>query len=453
MGNSSIRVKMTALIIGTGVVVSLLLTLIASGQARRLATDTMEEDARFITGLLSANVILGIQTMVLDDGAALEQALAALRTDGTTEEVTIRDVRIFDEKRTYLTGLSAGRDHQSLTEAVDELVIHHRGDVLGVTAPLRDSDGTSYGYLQIDFSKAYLQSQSTRNALTSVLAAALVVAVTAGLGLLVVQRITKPIAGVIGDLKTVSEQVASAAQQVSDTSHSLAEGSNVQAAAIEETSSSLEEMTSMTRTSAANAQEANGVAGNAKASAGKGTAAMSRMAAAIEEIKRSSDETAKIIKTIDEIAFQTNLLALNAAVEAARAGDAGKGFAVVAEEVRNLAQRSAEAARNTANMIEASVGTAENGVNISADVAAALEEISEGALKVNELVGQIAAASNDQAQGIEQVSSAVSQVDSVTQQNAANAQESASAANELNSHAERLGGMVRDLIGVIGGGA
>jgi uncharacterized phage infection (PIP) family protein YhgE len=166
------------------------------------------------------------------------------------------------------------------------------------------------------------------------------------------------------------------------------------------------------------------------------------MSESINKIKESSDQTAKIVKTIDEIAMQTNLLALNAAVEAARAGEAGRGFAVVAEEVRNLAQRSAEAAKNTANMIEESVKNAEDGVKIAGEVAQSFESIATGNAKVNDLIAEIAAASGEQSQGIDQVNTAVAEMDKVTQQNAANSEESASAAEELSSQAEELQSMV-----------
>ena len=271
--------------------------------------------------------------------------------------------------------------------------------------------------------------------------------------LLVANSIAKPINRIIEGLTGGAEQTTSAAGQVSSASQSLAQGASEQAAAVEETTSSVEEMASMCKQNAGNANEAKGLADGARVAANKGAEAMTRMSTAIGDIKKSSDETAKIIKTIDEIAFQTNLLALNAAVEAARAGEAGKGFAVVAEEVRNLAQRSAEAARNTADMIEGSVKNADNGVQISKEVAEALGEIASGSQKVNDLVAEIAAASNEQSQGIEQINTAVGQMDQVTQSNAANAEESASASEELSAQAQELNRMVQELRGVVGGSA
>ena len=246
----------------------------------------------------------------------------------------------------------------------------------------------------------------------------------------------------MGQVAEAVNQVSSASGQISQGSQSLAEGANTQASSLEEVSSSLEEMSSMTKQNADNANEGKAMVGSAAESLGEADSAMKRMSAAIHDIKTSSDNTAKILKTIDDIAFQTNLLALNAAVEAARAGEAGKGFAVVAEEVRNLAMRSAEAAKNTANMIEESVKSAEEGVHITEDVAKYLSITVERAGKVADIIAEIAAASNEQAQGIEQVNTAMSQMNTVTQQNAANSEESASAAEELNSQAAELSNMV-----------
>ena len=173
----------------------------------------------------------------------------------------------------------------------------------------------------------------------------------------------------------------------------------------------------------------------------------------MQEISKASEETSKIIKTIDEIAFQTNLLALNAAVEAARAGEAGAGFAVVADEVRNLAMRAADAAKNTAALIEGTVKKVSDGTALVKTTNDAFNEVAGSTAKVGELVGEIAAASSEQAQGIEQVNIAVTEMDKVTQQNAATAEESASASEELNAQAEEMKSFVADLAAMVGGNA
>ena len=240
-----------------------------------------------------------------------------------------------------------------------------------------------------------------------------------------------------------AEQVASASDQISNGSQSLAQGASEQASSLQEVASSLQELSSIAQQNAANVHEARALSDITRASAVRGVESMRRLSEAVGKIKASADETAKIVKTIDEIAFQTNLLALNAAVEAARAGDAGKGFAVVAEEVRNLAIRSAEAAKNTANLIEGSIKNAETGVGINQEVIGNLEEISAQVNKVTDVMGEIAAASDQQTQGIKQINVAVDQMNEVTQQVAANSEESASAAEELSSQAEEMTSLVR----------
>jgi len=281
----------------------------------------------------------------------------------------------------------------------------------------------------------------------------IIIAVVVGtsVAVLVSRSINLPIATIISGLRAGSEQVTSASEQVSESGQSLASGASEQASSLEEISSSLEEMSSMTKQNADNANQADGLSKEALQGAEKGAEAMQRMSEAIDKIKGSSDETAKIIKTIDEIAFQTNLLALNAAVEAARAGEAGKGFAVVAEEVRNLAQRSAEAAKDTSALIEGSQVNANNGVAVSKEVAEILHQIVDASGKVTDLVGEVTSASNEQAQGIEQINSGVNQLDQVTQSNAANAEESASAGEELSAQAVELSDMVESLVVLVDG--
>lgn len=262
--------------------------------------------------------------------------------------------------------------------------------------------------------------------------------------------ITRPINRVILGLSTGSDQVALASAQVSRASHSLAEGASNQAAGLEETSSSLEEMSSITKQNADNANQANTLTRDTEKVVDDANLTIKELTQSMTMITHSSEETGKIIKTIDEIAFQTNLLALNAAVEAARAGEAGAGFAVVADEVRNLAMRAAEAAKNTSSLIEDTVKKVKNGAEIVSKTNLSFEKVLVAVKKVAHLVGEIAAASSEQASGIGQVNKAVLDMDRVVQQNAASAEESASASEELKAQAEKMKQFVSDLVAVIG---
>jgi methyl-accepting chemotaxis protein len=301
-----------------------------------------------------------------------------------------------------------------------------------------------------DSSTQNAQSLSTAS---SVMLGGLILAVAIGVAVAfyMTRSISGPIKSVATALLAGADQTASAAGQVSSASQSLAEGSSEQAASLEETSASLEEISSMTKRNGENATKAKDLAGQTRAAAETGAADMEQMKHAMDAIKGASDDISKIIKTIDEIAFQTNILALNAAVEAARAGEAGAGFAVVAEEVRNLAQRSAQSAKETAGKIEDSVKKSENGVQICGKVALSLGEIVGKARQVDALVGEIDQASKEQTQGIEQVNTAVSQMDKVTQSNAAGAEESAAAAEELNAQAVVLQDSVAELLALVDG--
>jgi hypothetical protein len=240
-------------------------------------------------------------------------------------------------------------------------------------------------------------------------------------------------------------------QMMSSTSQQLAEGATQQAASLEETSSSLEEMAAMTRQNANNASEANTLMQEAGRVVQEADLSMNDLTASMQEISQASDDTAKIIKTIDEIAFQTNLLALNAAVEAARAGEAGAGFAVVADEVRNLAMRAAEAAKNTATLIESTVSKIKGGSNLVFKTGEAFRLVTNSTVKVKELVEEIASASHEQAEGADQINKAVSEMDKVVQQNAAHGEESASAAEELFAETEQMKGFVGGLVALVSG--
>ena len=264
------------------------------------------------------------------------------------------------------------------------------------------------------------------------------------------KAIADPIENIIKTLRESGQQIASASQEISSSSQSLAEGSSEQAASLEETSSSLEEISSMTKQNAVNSGQADNLMKETNQVVNRADESMRHLIVSMGDISRSSEETRKVVKNIDEIAFQTNLLSLNAAVEAARAGEAGAGFAVVADEVRNLALRSAEAAKNTAALIDGTVKKVMDGTELVAKTNDAFKQVNESSSRVGELVGEIAAASNEQAQGIEQVNIAVTEMDKLTQQNAANAEESASASQELSAQANQLKEIVGELVVIVG---
>jgi methyl-accepting chemotaxis protein/carbonic anhydrase len=276
-------------------------------------------------------------------------------------------------------------------------------------------------------------------------------AIGCALAFFITRGITKPINRIISGLNEGADQVNDAAAQVSTASQQLAEGASEQASSLEETSSALEQMAAMTRTNAENAKQANSLSDQARNAAQNGDQTMHQLNEAMTGINESSEKISKIIKVIEEIAFQTNLLALNAAVEAARAGEHGKGFAVVADEVRNLAQRCAQAAKETTGLIEDAVNRSQQGTQVANEVGKALGAIVGDVSKVSDLIGGISQASQEQAQGVDQVNTAVSQMDKVTQQNAAGAEESASAAEELAAQSMAVKGMVEELNALVHG--
>jgi len=251
-------------------------------------------------------------------------------------------------------------------------------------------------------------------------------------------------------LTTAMQQTTMAAAQVAGSAQSLAQSSTEQASSLEQTSASMEIMASLTRKNAENSGQAAAMMGETQQMVNDANAALGEMLTSMQAIVESSDKVSRIIKTIDEIAFQTNILALNAAVEAARAGEAGMGFAVVADEVRNLAQRAAQAARDTAGLIEESMANANRGNQRVAQVSGAIQAITASAGQVKALVDAVSMASREQAQGIEQVTQAITQMEKVTQTSAASAEESAAASEELSAQSETSMEVVGQLSALVG---
>jgi len=292
-------------------------------------------------------------------------------------------------------------------------------------------------------------SQSSKAGILIGLSLASIVGI--GVALIIIRGTARILRNVSNSLNDGSSQVASASAQVSSASQTLAEGSSEQASSLEETSSSLEEMASMAKHNAERTDKCKGWMGEARGIVSNVDKLLSEMAASIQEAKRSSEATGKVVKTIEEIAFQTNILALNAAVEAARAGEAGMGFAVVADEVRNLAQRCAQAAKETSVLIENAAVAANKGSLLTISTQEAFKQNIEISTKIGTAVDEIATAVKEQTQGLAQINTAVGQMDKVTQSNAATAEESAAAAEELNAQAALMKQSVAELLQLVDG--
>jgi hypothetical protein len=264
------------------------------------------------------------------------------------------------------------------------------------------------------------------------------------------RRVLITLGGVSSELHESSERVEEASAQINSSARTLAEGTTSQAASLEETSAALEQMASMTRQNADNAIRTDTTTQNNNQLIQTGSGAVSNMTGAMDQINESAERIGNIIKTIEEIAFQTNLLALNAAVEAARAGEAGKGFAVVADEVRNLAGRSAQAARDTTELIQTTIARVRHGTELARELDSGFKEIETGSRSVALLIKEIASATNEQALGVDQVNTAMAQVDKVTQANSAMSEEVAAAATQLSAQSVALNRLVDVLMEMVG---
>ncbi len=317
--------------------------------------------------------------------------------------------------------------------------------------PVYGADGKIVGMLFIGLERRLIEDAS-RNVTSAVLISVLMIGLLmVAAGYFLARSIVKPMLDSMGSLNRSADEVSSAAEQISSAGRQLAEGATEQAASIEQTSASLEEMASMTKQNEENANEANRLMAGTRESVARAGRSMQKLTASMGEISRASEETSKIIRTIDEIAFQTNLLALNAAVEAARAGEAGAGFAVVADEVRNLALRAAEAARNTAGLIEGTVTKIKEGSELVRGTEKEFRDVEVNVERSDYLVSEITSASQEQAQGIEQVNKAVGEMDAVVQQNAANAEQSAAASETMSTQAVQMQALVGGLKALMDG--
>ncbi len=271
------------------------------------------------------------------------------------------------------------------------------------------------------------------------------------IGWLIGRSLSNPITQAVEQLNVSAKQITEAANELASGSQTLASSSSVQAASLEELSASSEEVAAMSQHNVDNTKTTRDISTKVNELLTSGVKSMEKMREANANIKTSADETSTIIKTIEDIAFQTNLLALNAAIEAARAGEAGKGFAVVAEEVRTLAQRSASAAKETAVKILNSKKLADDGVSMTEEVADVLFSVQENFQKTNDLISEIASASEEQAKGLAQVNQSVTQIDAITQQNSATSEESAAAAEELSGQAKSIGDIAENISSLIDG--
>ena len=390
---------------------------------------------------LTSDNLLALKALLNKSGINAKGVEQSLATHAWLGDKYREAIKSFDASRLdaaqVVDKLVKGIDRQP-TDDIDKIVEYIQGYDKETTSKLEAA--------------SYVETRRIKHLALGGILAGILIALSLGLSLSrSLSSLSTQLHDLAANLQVSSDEVASSASQLAAAGEVMAQGASEQASSLEETGSSLEELSSMTRRNADSTRQVKTLAQESRLAAEKGVQDMRAMIAAMGAIRESSDDIARIIKTIDEIAFQTNILALNAAVEAARAGESGRGFSVVADEVRSLAQRSAQAASETADKIEAAITKTGQGVEMSGKVAQALNDIVGKVRQVDDLANEVASASQEQTEGINQINLAVSQVNKITQDNAASAEESAAASEELSSQAVVVKQSVADLLRLVDG--
>ncbi|MCP4343967.1 MAG: hypothetical protein GY795_00390 [Desulfobacterales bacterium] len=446
---SSVKFKLMTLVGVTSLFV-IIVMMILPWQIEKLTADIMKKSAGsdFIVKLLTDNIALGLEAMPLDNGASVDQTLEMLKI-GAAESL-IESIAIFDPDMKRIRG-TENPDISIRHKDTDTTLMWNKKQRLIIFSPL-NHDNRKVGYMEILFTKAHVVSR-TKEFLNRIYLAGIVFIV---FGLLLAYRISKTIISVLqnvsGKMGESANHVNEVSGQVFSASRVLSEQASEQASSIDEISRSMNEMATMIRKNAENAGKANILTQEAGQVVHQANESVKGLQKSIEETSKAADETVRIVKTIDDIAFQTNLLSLNAAVEAARAGEAGAGFSIVAEEVRNLAARSADAAKNTAEIIQKSAEQAKEGSSIVKDAGKVFEKLFGIARNVEDLVREIASASTEQTQKTEQVNSSVSEIDRVTRTNASNAEQASMISEQLNNEVEQMNHFLYELMTLVGKG-